>query len=86
MCKYMMMDIDLSDVELPSNILKFGYGINYKYIGKVSHSFDRFYVVMLQPRQKRDKSPMANAATQQPCQGYDAEEGIIPQWQGKLGL
>ena len=25
--------------------LKFGYSINYKYIGKVSHSFDRFYVV-----------------------------------------
>ena len=39
------MDIDLGDVELPNNILKFGYGINYKYIGKVSISFDRFCVV-----------------------------------------
>ena len=39
------MDIDVGNVELPNNILKFGYGINYKYIGKVSHSFDRFYVV-----------------------------------------
>ena len=39
------MDIDLGNVELPNNILKFGYGINYKYIGKVSHPFDRFYVV-----------------------------------------
>ena len=40
-----MVDIDLGNVELPNNILKFGYGTNYKYIGKVSHSFDRFYVV-----------------------------------------
>ena len=39
------MDIDLCDVDLPDNILKFGYGINYKYMGKVSHSFDRFYTV-----------------------------------------
>ena len=39
------MDIDLGDVDLPDNVLKFGYGINYKYMGKVSHSFDRFYIV-----------------------------------------
>ena len=41
----MVMEIDLGEVELPKNILKFGYSINYKYVGKVSHSFDRFYVV-----------------------------------------
>ena len=41
----MTMDIDLGNVELPNNILKFGYSINYKYMGKVSHSFDRFYTV-----------------------------------------
>ena len=40
-----MMNIDLGNVELPNNVLKFGYIINYKYIGKVSHSFDRCYVV-----------------------------------------
>ena len=39
------MDIDLEDTELQYNILKFGYGINYKYTGTISHSFDRFYVV-----------------------------------------
>ena len=44
-CEYMAMDIDLGNVELPNNVLKFGYGINYKYIGKVAHSFDRFDVV-----------------------------------------
>ena len=45
MCKYTVMEIDLGDTEVPNNILKFGYGINYKYIVKVPHSFDRFYVV-----------------------------------------
>ena len=31
--------------ELQKNILKFGYGINYKYEGMLAHSFDRFYTV-----------------------------------------
>ena len=31
--------------ELQKNILKFGYGINYKYEGMPAHSFDRFYVI-----------------------------------------
>ena len=31
--------------ELQKNILKFGYGINYKYEGMLTHSFDRFYIV-----------------------------------------
>ena len=31
--------------ELQKNILKFGYGINYKYEGMLVHSFDRFYTV-----------------------------------------
>ena len=41
----MVMEIDLGDTELQNNILKFGYGINYKYMDTISHSFDRFYVV-----------------------------------------
>ena len=32
--------------ELQKNILKFGYGINYKYEGVLAHSFDRFYVII----------------------------------------
>ena len=32
-------------LELQKNILKFGYGINYKYEGMPAHSFDRFYVI-----------------------------------------
>ena len=32
-------------LKLQRNILKFGYGINYKYEGMLAHSFDRFYVI-----------------------------------------
>ena len=31
--------------EFQKNILKFGYGINYKYEGMLVYSFDRFYIV-----------------------------------------
>ena len=31
--------------ELKKNILNFGYGVNFKYEGILSHSFDRFYIV-----------------------------------------
>ena len=40
-----MMEINLGETELQNNVLKFGYGINYKYVGMLSDSFDRFYVV-----------------------------------------
>ena len=33
------------DPELQKNILKFGYGINYKYEGMLAHLFDIFYIV-----------------------------------------
>ena len=32
-------------LEFQKNMLKFGYGINYKYEGMLAHSFDRFYIV-----------------------------------------
>ena len=35
------------DLELQKNILKFGYGINYKYEGMLMHSFDRFYIITI---------------------------------------
>ena len=31
--------------ELKRNILNFGFGVNFKYAGMLSHSFDRFYIV-----------------------------------------
>ena len=33
------------NLELQKNILKFSYGINYKYEGMLAHSFDRFYII-----------------------------------------
>ena len=33
------------NLELQKTILKFGYGINYKYEGMLAHSFDRFYII-----------------------------------------
>ena len=44
-CGCTMMEINFGDMELQKNILKFGHRINYKYVGTISHSFDRFYVV-----------------------------------------
>ena len=32
--------------ELKHNVLRFGYGVNFRYEGMLSPSFDRFYVVM----------------------------------------
>ena len=43
-CIYRYTSIKIKP-ELKKNILKFGYGINYKYEGMLTHSFDRFYVV-----------------------------------------
>ena len=31
--------------ELQKNILRFGYGVNNKYKGMLTHSFDRFYII-----------------------------------------
>ena len=31
--------------KLKQNILNFGYGVNFKYEGMLSHSFDRFYIM-----------------------------------------
>ena len=41
-CRYTSIEIK---PEPKKNILKFGYGIDYKYEGMLAHSFDRFYVV-----------------------------------------
>ena len=43
-CIYRYSSVEIKP-ELKKNILKFGYGINYKYDGMLAHSFDRFYVV-----------------------------------------
>ena len=41
----MEINVGETETELHSNILKFGYSINYKYVGTILHLFDRFCVV-----------------------------------------
>ena len=43
-CIWKYTSVDIMP-ELKRNILNFGYRINFKYEGMLSHSFDRFYVV-----------------------------------------
>ena len=43
-CVYIYTTVNIMP-EHKGNVLKFGYGINYKYEGTLSYSFDRFYVV-----------------------------------------
>ena len=43
-CIYRNTSIEIKP-ELQRNILNFGYGINYKYMGILAHSFGIFYVV-----------------------------------------
>ena len=43
-CAYGNLAIDTKP-ELKNNVLNFGYRVNFKYGGMLSHSFDRFYVV-----------------------------------------
>ena len=40
----MVVTIDLMP-KLKKNVLSFGYGVNFKYKGMLTHSFDRFYVI-----------------------------------------
>ena len=42
LCKVFTIDVM---PELKKNVLKFGYGSNFKYEGMLMHSFDTFYVV-----------------------------------------
>ena len=45
LCQFFLGTSTKIKPELKRNILNFGYGINYKYEGMLTHSFDRFYVV-----------------------------------------
>ena len=45
LCQFYLSTSTEIKPELKKYILNFGYGINYKYEGMLTHSFDRFYVV-----------------------------------------
>ena len=42
LCKVLTIDVMH---ELKKNVLNFGYSVNFRYEGMLTHSFDRFYVV-----------------------------------------
>ena len=44
LCMYGTSAISIM-LELKHNILRFGYGVNFRYEGMLPHSFDRFYIV-----------------------------------------
>ena len=45
LCQFYLSTSTKIKPQLKKNILNFGYGINSKYEGMLTHSFDRFYVV-----------------------------------------
>ena len=44
LCMYSTSPVSIMP-ELKCNVLRFGYGVNFRYEVMLSHSFDRFYVV-----------------------------------------
>ena len=44
LCMYSTSTVSIMP-ELKHSVLRFGYGVNFRYEGMLSHSFDRFYVV-----------------------------------------
>ena len=44
LCTYSTSAVSIMP-ELKCSVLRFGYGVNFRYEGMLTHSFDRFYVV-----------------------------------------
>ena len=65
--RYSLVEIKL---ELQKNILKFGYGINYKYEGMLAYSFDRFYVITKFTLPTLDDLKLYPIKYDKECQGY----------------
>ena len=68
------MEINLGDTELQKNVLKFGYGINFKYVGTLSHSFDRFYIVTKFELPKVQDLPFTTIPYDKGCNHLDDTE------------
>ena len=55
--------------------MKFGYGINYKYEGTLSHSFDRFYVVSKFELPKVEDLKLVTISYDSDCKYLDDTKG-----------
>ena len=62
-------------LEFKRNILKFGYGINYKYEGMLSHSLDRFYVVTKFELSKLEDLKLTTISYDSTCQYLEKANG-----------
>ena len=62
--------------ELRENVLKFGYGINYKYEGTLSHSFDRFYIVTKFELPKIEDLKLTMISYDSTCQYLEDAKGL----------
>ena len=69
-----MIEICSGDTELKRNVLKFGYGINYKYEGTLSHSFDRFYDVTKYELPRVEDLKLATISYDSNCTYLDDEK------------
>ena len=70
MCVYGYTMIEIM-LEVERNVLKFGYGIKYKYKGTLSYSFDRFYVVIKFELPKVEDLKLTTISYDSDCQYLD---------------
>ena len=68
---------------MQKNVLKSGYRINYKYEGNISHSFDRFYVVIKIELSKVQDLPFTTIPYDK---GYDHLDDVKSKGRYLLGL
>ena len=73
-CKILTVDIN---PELKSNVLNFGYGVNFKYEGMVYPSFDRFYVVTKFEIQKIEDLKLATFTFDLTCEHLNNPKSYI---------
>ena len=76
-CVYDNSAIDIM-LELKRNFLNFGYGVNFKYEGMLSHSFDRFYVVMKFDPPKVEDLKLTAIDFDPMCSYLDGEAKYMP--------
>ena len=60
--------------ELKKNVLNFGYGVNFKYEGMLTHSFDRLYVVAKYEIPKVEHLQFTTFAFDQTCNHLNISE------------
>ena len=76
-CVYDSSAIDIMP-KLKRNILNFGYGVNFKYEGMLSHSFDRFYVITKYELPKVENLKLKTIGFDHTCNYLDGDAKYMP--------